>query len=146
MRENTFPDRLPIGGRRSIMVPKGHFFGHPERFNFKQQLNNYQKLKEVLGLHGIELTLMSACPRQPDDQQLRQMRFVVIAGDVNYPQFIWEKYEGNNPRGAQNRVYVSGQMLRTSEFIALAERDPFKLAILLTDTEKERQQRKKKVS
>jgi hypothetical protein len=118
--ENLFPERLSTGvGRQTIQVPKGHFYGHPDEFDFRLQLTNYQSLKEVLDQGGLQLTLMSAAYRFPEAK--KQMRFVVIAGTFEKPVFIWEKYEGNSPAGAQNRVYVDGHMYRLSSFLSMDE-------------------------
>lgn len=132
---NQFPDRLPTGvGKQTILVPKGYYFGHPDQFDFKRLTYQYQSLKALFAHHGLEFSYMSACPRNWPTSE-NQMRFVVIVGDPKKPYFIWEKYEGNSPRGAQNRVYIGGQMYRTSEFFKLEE---LRLSMLLTPTEKEK--------
>lgn len=132
---DQFPDRLPTGVKKqTIHVPKGYFFGDPDDFDFKRLTPHYQSFKALFEQHGLKFSYMSACPRHwPENTN--QMRFVVIVGDPTKPYFIWEKYEGNNPRGAQNRVYVGGQMYRTSEFFCLEE---LRLSMLLTPTEREK--------
>lgn len=122
--QNVFPDRLPTGiKKQTIMVPKGYYFGHPDDFEFARQTANYVSLKAVLQEAGHELTLISACPRRfhDDPSDMRQMRFVAIAGDLRKPVLIWEKYEGESPMGAQNRVYVDGVQYKLSSFLAMDE-------------------------
>lgn len=116
---NPFPDRIPTGvGRQTIPVPKGFYCGHPDDFEFGRQTANYVSLKAILEGTGVELTLMSACPRHI--KQMTQMRFVVVAGDVSKPDFIWEKYEGG-PSSGQNRVYVDGRVYRLSYYLSMDE-------------------------
>ena len=132
---DQFPDRLPTGvSKQTILVPKGFYFGDPDGFDFKRLTYQYQSFKALFDHHGFKFSYMSACPRHwPENEN--QMRFVVIVGDPKKPYFIWEKYEGNNPRGAQNRVYIGGKMYRTSEFFEIEE---LRLSMLLTPTEKEK--------
>ena len=42
-------------------------------------------------------------------------RFVMTA-----PGFVWEKYEGDTAGGGQNRVYVAGQAMKLTSFLALS--------------------------
>jgi hypothetical protein len=107
-----YPKRI---GRRTIPFYHGVFVGHPDEYKFNStQKRHYEGMKGILAQAGIEMTLLGS---ELSDGGLT--RFVAIAGDPSKPDFIWQKYEGNEPAGGQNRVYVAGRELKVSQFLSM---------------------------
>jgi hypothetical protein len=110
------------------------FEGHPKDFNFKLQTANYEAIKAILAVAGLELTFMKATKfvahlRYADSREMTTLtRFIAYVGDQSDARFIWNKYEGNVSGGGQNKVRFAGEEMKLTTFLAM---DEFMRAIML---------------
>ena len=126
----TRTQKLPCGAGE-INFPHASFEGTPKDYDFGSQWSVYGKLKELLVPYGVTLDYMGASniKKNPNDQ-LRGMpgyepgerpSFVVVAGDVNDPVLVWERFIGTKNRGSHNLIYVAGTSMSIGEFIKMCE-------------------------
>ena len=129
--------RIPTGvGRQTVQLPwyssepnsATNFHGDPEKYPFSAvQRKNYEKLKQILAREGIKLREIWASTEVGDADYIRRYRdpnakanltrFVCIAGPVNAPTFVWEKYEGSVAGGGRNTVFHNGIKEKLTEFL-----------------------------
>lgn len=95
--------------------------GNPDNFNFRLLQSQYTSLKMILARNDSEFTYMGAAMYTGNNAS-NITRFVVISKSL-----IWEKYVGDSPGGAQNRVYVANQVIKTSEFLSFDPKQQDKL-------------------
>lgn len=82
-----------------------------EFVNFKHQIENYKKIKELLEPEGIIMTEIYSARRG------NKTIFVVLFNNQN---FMWQKYEGNAPGSGQNYIYYKEYKINTTIFIDLS--------------------------
>lgn len=129
--------RIPTGlGRQTVPAPfdparpnsPTNFHGNPDKYPFSSvQRKNYEELKRVLAAEGIKLREIWAQTYEGDVDYIRRYkdpngkanltRFVVIAGPVDAPTFVWEKYEGSVAGGGRNTVFYNGVKQKLTNFL-----------------------------
>ena len=82
-----------------------------EYVDFKQQTENYKKIKELLEPEGIVMNEIYSAKRGS------KTVFVVLFNNEN---FMWQKYEGNACGSGQNYVYYKEHKINTSIFTDLS--------------------------
>lgn len=127
-----YPSRIKTGiKKQTVAFYTGQYVGHPKDFDLFNRTQNeyYEYFSGILEQAGLEFTLMGA---EYSDGGL--LRFVAVAGDPYNPDFVWQKYEGNQPAGGQNRVYVAGRMIAATTFKAM---DRFMAIMMCMKTKEE---------
>ena len=121
-------ERISTGIRNTTIFNPAYstgvpFEGDPKNYSFNSiQRKNYDQLAAVLERNKLKFTYIGACDREGERDYLNRNKpgkitltsFVAIAAG-----FVWEKYEGYCAGGGQNRVYVAGQMMKTTQFLKL---------------------------
>lgn len=129
----SYPERLNVHTKtkKSIAFYQAEVH-NPDEFDFQRQTTNYQNIQAALALIGTKLSVVGIEYYDPycftwgkrDPEQKRQrFRFVAFAGPASNPFFIWQKYEGASPAGAQNMIYFDGEEYRLSDFLRKITRD-----------------------
>lgn len=129
-----YPDRIDVNTAKKKSIKFYHSEVHdPAKFNFRRQKENYENISAALASIGAKLNFigvdyfdsrMKSWGPKPTNTLggSPRVRFVAVAGPIHNPFFIWYKYEGINPMGAQNMVIFDGREYRTSEFLRLIEK------------------------
>jgi hypothetical protein len=81
-----------------------------EYVDFKRQIENCKKIKELLEPEGIVMTEIYSAKRG------NKTVFVVL---FNNPNFMWQKYAGNAQCSDQNYVYYKEYKINTTIFVDL---------------------------
>jgi len=119
------------GGAGEINFPHASFEGLPKDYDFGSQWSVYGKLKELIEQYGVTFTHLGATniKKNPDDinrgkpgyEPEERPSFVVVAGDIDDPVLVWERFIGTKNRESHNFVYVSGQRFGINEFIKMCD-------------------------
>lgn len=129
----SYPKRLNVHtkNKKSVVFYQAEVH-NPEKFDFQRQTANYQNVKAALALIGTKLSVVGIEYFDPDtglwgdrDPNLptQRFRFAAFSGPASNPFFVWHKYEGVSPGGAQNMIYFGGEEYRLSDFLANIKRD-----------------------
>lgn len=128
-----YPARLNVNTRfkKSVAFYQAEIYD-PERFDFKRQTENFREIREALALIGTKLSVVGIEYFNPTtgiwgdrdpNMRAQRFRFAAFAGPAGNPFFVWHRYEGASPAGAQNMVYFGGEEYRLSDFLANIKRD-----------------------
>jgi len=127
-----YPARLNVNTKtkKSIAFYQAEVYD-PKEFDFQRQTTNYENIQAALALIGTKLSVVgieyfdsyTRTWGHRAEMRKQRFRFVAFAGPASNPFFIWQKYEGANPAGAQNMIYFDGQEYRLSDFLSQINRD-----------------------
>lgn len=126
----TKEQKLPGGGK--INFPHQSYEGPPDQYDFGSQWSVYGKLKELLAAQDVSFVHMGATNIKknlsdyarnfaPDTIPEERPSFVVVAGSVDEPVLVWERFIGTKNRGSHNVIYVAGKIIAVGEFIKLCD-------------------------
>jgi hypothetical protein len=138
--------RFNLKPSRDNGIPLGSFDCDPETHNFHKQTDNYQRIKAILAQFDLKLARVvgstyegSPAYNSWSDHHVRLTTFNATTAELapnGKPLFRWEKYEGGTAGGGQNHVYIAGEKMKLTAFLAGAV-DHFKIALALTVTQKD---------
>lgn len=122
--------KLPCGSGE-INFPHTTFEGDPKDYDFASQWSVYGKLKELLAQYGVTFTHLGATniKKNPNSHFIgkpgyapgERPAFVVVAGDIDDPILVWERFIGTKNRESHNMIYIAGTSMSVGEFIKLCD-------------------------
>lgn len=123
--ENGIPDRVPTGIEEGT-IPFKHadFYGSPENFKWSSTAvrEQYLILKLAFERNGLtEIKLGAEKVRRKNDVPMTKIGFVLVAGTITGPKLVWQKYESAAKGSGQNHVFVGGQKIKMSAFMAMSD-------------------------
>jgi len=123
--ENGIPDRVFTGiGEGTIPFKHADFYGSPEDFKWPSSTmgEQYLILKLALERNGLtDVKLGAERVRRKHEVPMTKIGFVLIAGYGDGPKLVWQKYESAAKGSGQNHVFVGGQKIKMSSFMAMSD-------------------------
>jgi hypothetical protein len=123
--ENGIPDRIRTGiGEGTIPFKHADFYGSPEDFKWTSNTIHEQYLivKLALERNGLtEVYLGAERVRRKHEVPMTKMAFVLVAGTPDSIKFVWQKHESPAKGSGQNHIFVGGQKIKMSSFMAMTD-------------------------
>lgn len=122
--ENGIPDRVPSGiGKGTVPFKHSDFYGSPEDFKWPStiMLEQYEVLKLAMERNGLtEVKLGAGRVRRKQDVPMTKIGFVMVVGPMSAPKLVWQKYESEAKGSGQNHVFIGGQKIKMTSFLAMS--------------------------
>ena len=123
--ENGLPDRVPTGiGEGTIPFKHADFYGSPEDFKWPSSTmgEQYLILKLAIERNGLNYVKLGAeRVRRKHDVPMTKIGFVLTAGSKDGIKLVWQKYESAAKGSGQNHLFVGGQKIKMSSFMAMSD-------------------------
>jgi len=130
------PARLVQKGYSNHIAAKN---ADQHKFASNIQRRNYMAIKDILKRNGLQFShFFASTYRGGADYNRRHgsfdyntgkytggdpganlETFIGVVGDINNPQFVWYKYEGNVAGGGRNMVFAGGKGIKTTDLLSM---------------------------
>jgi hypothetical protein len=121
------PDRIATGiDGGTIPFKHDAFYGDPDLYEWSSSTieAQYQMLKSAFARNGLNRVLLGGtevmATKTTKSGELRfKKSFVLIAGYCDSQKMVWQKYESPAEASGTNLLYINGQKIKMSSFVAM---------------------------